>query len=150
VARREAIDNDFLMNDRIWPPGITPPNFVTALVEVRTRLPDDAYDSVSDLVTFVAEDPQITTVNVPFYRDYPPSPSGRRIRFDTIMDFHPALAYPHAALVGLLAHELAHSIVSASHYKAVEQNANEKALRWGFGMEIEALRIEQAKDNKGS
>jgi len=68
MTGQEDIAYDFLKNDRIWPPNITPPRFVKALVAVLERLPDDAYDKVSSWVSFVVEDPRFAATNVPFER----------------------------------------------------------------------------------
>ena len=151
MTREEDIAYDFLENDRIWPPLFMSDRghpFIKALVEVLTRLPDEAYDEVSKAVSFVIEDDRFLAVNAPFRRYYPPSPNGRMVSFDTIVVFHQALAYPHAALVGLLAHELAHSLENKPDYKTDEVAANALVLRWGFGRELEALRAEP-QEGKG-
>lgn len=90
MTRQEDIAYSFLKNDRIWPRSCAPTNFVKALVEVLERLPEDAYDEVENFVSFVVELPPFTAINVPFNRAYPPSPSVREIRFDTIVVFHAA------------------------------------------------------------
>ena len=146
MTREEDIAYDFLENDRIWPPLFASDRghpFAQALVEVLTRLPDEAYDVVAKKVSFVVEDYQVTAVNVPFNRAYPPNREVFRVSFDTIVIFHPALAYSHAALVGLLAHELAHSLVSKPDYKTDEEATDALVLRWGFGRERKALTAEQ-------
>ena len=146
MTRLEDIDYDFLANDRIWPPGIAPNHFVKALVEVLKRLSDDAYDTVSERVSFVIEDPRILAVNVPFKRIYPACPSEFEIRFDTIVIFHQALEYPRSALVGLLAHELAHSFVSnGQDYEADEAETSSLVIDWGFDIEHKACLDEQLK-----
>jgi len=147
VARQEDIFNDFLESDRVWPPSLVPDAFIKALVEVLICLPDDDYDTVSEKVSFVVEDPRISAVNVPFNRTYPSLPNGITLEFHTIVIFHQALTYPHTALVGLLAHELAHSFGSGQDYKADEDAANTLVVRWGFGEEIEALHVEKQKVN---
>lgn len=148
MTSEEEISCDFLENDRIWPPLIAfkPEHpFVKALLEVLTRLPVEAYYVVSKKVSFVVEDARITALNVPFNRSYPSNPNGLTVSFDTIVVFHQALAFPHAALVGLLAHELAHSFQSEPDYKTDEATTDALVLRWGFDRELEALRVEQQK-----
>jgi hypothetical protein len=153
VTRQDAIAYDFLEADRIWPPGIIASKrsqpFVRALVEVLTRLPDDAYYAVEEFVSFVVEDPRIAAVNVPFTRSCSLE-SSLTIRFDTIVIFHRALDLSHKALVGLVAHELAHSFVSHPDYKSDEQGADSQALYWGFDEELEALRVEMQKSPQKS
>jgi hypothetical protein len=144
MTRQEDIIYDFLGSDRIWPPFIASNlnhPFIKALVEVLERLPADAYDEVSGRILFVVEDPQILATNVPFERLYPPFKRVLRVRFDTIVIFHAALDFSHKALVGLIAHELAHSFVTQSDYKADEKETDLQTVRWGFAEELEALQV---------
>ena len=46
-------------------------------------------------------------------------------------------------LKGVLAHELAHSLVSQPDYEIDEKAADALAQQWGFGVELNALRVEQ-------
>lgn len=145
MTRQEDINYDFLGGDRIWPPSAAPRNFILALEEVLTRLSDDAYDLVSSCVSFVIEDPQLIAVNVPFTRTYPAPTDDLEVKFYTIVVFHRAMGYPHMALVGLLAHEIAHSFVTEPKYREYKEDevaANNLARQWGFEREIEALEAE--------
>jgi hypothetical protein len=103
---------------------------------------------IADRVSFVVEDPRITAVNVPFNRSYLPCTrdNGVEVRFDTIVVFHKALTYPHAALVGLLAHELAHSVALEDDHLADEDAADNLVCQWGFSKELEALTSEHEKE----
>jgi hypothetical protein len=134
-----------LESDRIWPPiGYDRDHpFVKALVEVLTRLSDDAYYAVEDFVCFVVEDDKLAAINVPFKRHYPATQSDLIVRVDTIVIFHPALKYSNKALVGLIAHELAHSIIDYPDYQSDEQGADSLARRWGFDEELDILKMEQ-------
>ena len=145
MIQRETIQYDFFENDKIWPPGLAPASFTKALMEVLSRLPDDDYYEVSSDICFVVEHPDISALNVPFNRDYPPSKNGIKVRIDTVVIFHPCLEYPHAALVGLLAHEIAHSFVSGKDYGADEEVADDQVRKWGFADELQALDAEHAK-----
>ena len=148
MNREEDIVYDFLESDRIWPPQISSKRghpFIKALIEVLRRLPNDIYEEVSEVIWFVIEDSQIMAMNVPFRRVYPSSCSALEVRFDTIVIFHQALACPHNALIGLLAHELAHSIVSLREHKENEQAADDLVVQWGFSKELEASEAEQQK-----
>ena len=100
-------------------------------MDVLTRLPDDAYEVVSDYVYFVVEDPRIEAINVPFKQIYPSLEGDLTVRIDTIVFFHPTLQYSNKALVGLIAHELAHSIVNHSDYQSDEKGADSQARHWG-------------------
>lgn len=69
-----------------------------------------------------------------------------QVRFDTVVVFHLALDYPHKALMGLKARELAHSFVDNKlDYKTNEQKTDLQARRWGFEKELEALQEEKEK-----
>ena len=61
------------------------------------------------------------------------------------MIFHPCLDYPHAALVGLLAHEIAHCFVAGHDCDADEDATDQRVHIWGFEEEIKALDAENAK-----
>ncbi|MFC1554905.1 hypothetical protein ACFL7D_09740 [candidate division KSB1 bacterium] len=146
MTRMEDIIYDFLESDRIWPPGIVSTKFEKALIEVLKRLTDDVYDIVSERVLFVIEDPRIAAVNVPFKRIFPNCTNKIELRFDTIVVFHQALAYSNTALVGLLAHELAHSFVRGRDYKTDEEETDKMVISWGFAKEHKALMSEQKKE----
>ena len=146
MTRQEDISYEFLENDRIWPPFIASNRnypFIKAFVEVLERLPEDDYDKVANQTSFVVEDSQVLATNVPFDRCYPQGQIELRVRFDVIVIFHAALDNSHKALVGLIAHELAHSFVSPSDYRTDENEADLQALRWGFAEELKALRVER-------
>jgi len=131
MTRQEDIHCDFLGNDRIWPPNLAPPHFIEALFQVLERLPEDAYDEVDARVSFVVEVPGFIAYNVPFNPAYLPCAGSLEVRFDTIVVFHQALTLPQAALMGLLAHELAHTLVNKRDYSADEQAADDLAQQWG-------------------
>jgi len=146
MTRQEDISYDFLENDKIWPPVLiaNPQHpFTKALINTLERLPDDAYDEISSIISFVVEDSRFAAMNVPFSRQYPSAPKGLEVRFDTIVVFHGALEYTHLALVGLIAHEIAHSVVSLPNHISNEEAADTLIEKWGFGKELEALRAEQ-------
>ncbi|MGD0918975.1 MAG: hypothetical protein ABSB22_21225 [Thermodesulfobacteriota bacterium] len=148
MSREEDIAYDFLENERIWPPNIAPNRehpFIKALVEVLMRLPNHIYEAVAEMVLFVVEDPRFMATNAPFNRVYPSCSNSHNVRFDTIVIFHQALACPHNALMGLLAHELAHSFSHLSDYKNDEILVDKLVAQWGFGKELEALEIERQK-----
>lgn len=151
MSRQEDIASGFIENDRIWPPFVASQRghpFVIALIAVLERLPEDVYDVVDAIVSFVVADPQIAAVNVPFERIYPPAPKGIKVRFDTLIFFESALSFPQKALMGLIAHELAHSLQSMPDYEADERGADALVVRWGFEEELEALRKAQSESRK--
>lgn len=146
MPNEEEISAAFLENDRIWPPSIGAQRnhpFITALIEVLKRLPEDVYDVVEGVASFVVADPHIAAVNVPFERVYPPAPKGIKLRFDSIVFFESALSFPRKALLGLIAHELAHSLQSIPDYEADEREADALVVHWGFRDELQALRDAQ-------
>jgi hypothetical protein len=142
MTRQEDISCDFLESDRIWPPSLAPTSFIEALKEVLLRLPDDAYDDISDRVRFVVDVPPFLAVNVPFRRVYPTCSNPFTVELYTIVVFLQALSGSHRALVGLLAHELAHSLVSMPDHRSNEEAADALAISWGFDRELEVMRAE--------
>lgn len=127
MSRQEDIDYNILTGDRIWPPFVGYDHnhpFVKALVEVLTRLPDEDYDAVEEFVYFVVETREILAINVPLKMGYPSVESNSTIRFETIVIFHSALKFPHKALIGLIAHEVAHSFVDIPDHKRNEQETD--------------------------
>ena len=137
--RLDEIQRSFLGSDRIWPPGAATETFKAALVEVLSRLPDDAYDHVDNSISFVVAHPNVWGVNVPIRYSCSPSPTAYQLNFDTVVLFESGLALPARALVGLLAHELAHSFVSGADYASDEIATDAIAESWGFGAELQAL-----------
>ncbi len=129
----------FLTEDHIWPPSpALHARFDPAFRELLTRLPPDVFDIVQSRISFVVEDPtvNITAVNVPAPAGIPPEQG-----IDTIVVFHTAWELSQSARVGLLVHEIAHSFVRGSDYKADEQLADEKVRAWGFGEELAQLKL---------
>jgi|GEM_PF-3552740 len=145
MTRQEDIAYDFLEGDRIWPLGPAHVSFTRALKEVLSRIPDEAYSMIAAKVYFVVEDLRFAALNVPFNRLYPPCTRDHEVKIDTIVVFHGALTYPYAALVGLLAHELAHSIAMEDNHLANEAAADKLVRQWGFSKELKALSFEQKK-----
>lgn len=146
MNRREDIECSFVGNDRIWPPHIGADlnhPFMKALLEVLDRLPDEAYNITEDQVSFVVEDLQILACNAPFERDYPPNSSSIKVRYDTIVIFHKVLSFSHSAIVGLLAHEIAHSFVSGNEYKTDEMIVDKQIRNWGFDRELDQFEYEK-------
>src|SRR4051812_9436340 len=127
MSRRKDVDVAFLQTDRIWPASVASNRdhvFVRALIEVLTRLPNDAYDVVERSVGFCVAEPHIIAFNVPFERRYPSAPNGLTVRFETIVFFERTLSFPFEAFVGLIAHELAHSLQSFRDYETDEGEAD--------------------------
>jgi hypothetical protein len=145
MSREEDILYDFIESDRIWPPIFMADMkhvFVRALTDVLVRIPDEVYDMVTNRVNFVVEDPRIHAINVPFSRYCPPSAEGHYVQFETIVVFHQLLAYPFNALVGALAHEIAHSFVSGEDFRSDEEKVDALVLEWGFRKELEAAHVQ--------
>jgi hypothetical protein len=154
--RREEISYDFFESDRIWPPTITSNSshpFNKAFQDVLIRLPEQDYNKIVSHMRFVVEDPRILAINVPFNhrvslkllessKTQLSLPETLDIRVDTIVFFHSAMEFSHKALVGLIAHEIAHSFVNKPDYRSDEQAADAQSRKWGFQEEMEALQVE--------
>ena len=146
-TRIEDIKYTFLEGERIWLPALVPLHFLVALKKVLVRLPEDDYNKVTDFIWFVVEHPGFTAQNIPIDRPFIPA-GGEKIECYVIVIFHGALSYSRPALMGLIAHEIAHSFVNGSNYTSDELAADEKAISWGFKKELEALKLEQACKSK--
>jgi hypothetical protein len=135
-----------LERDGIWPPPMSPQRhkFCAALREALCRLPQKAFDEVDNQVRFLLDDPslQMFAVNAPA----PPSAdlSGRP-GIDTIIFFRTCMDLSLKALVGLIAHEIAHSFVCCKDYAEDEILAENKTRAWGFGAELDCLKSEKER-----
>jgi hypothetical protein len=102
-------------SDSIWPPVQSPARkkFNAAFREVLSRLPEEVFDQVQSEIVFVLEDPTVEyfAANVPA----PPSGDvGGKLGMDTIVVFHTCLNFAREAMIGLIAHEIAHSFVGGT------------------------------------
>lgn len=123
-----------LESDWIWSPLFHPnlDRFVKALEEVLYRLPDDYFDRVYDGVHFVVDVGIMRAVNVPGVAD--------RSDHDHVVIFFMAFSLSDKGLIGLIAHELAHSFVVEYDYAENEKAADDLVRRWGFADELAELR----------
>jgi len=131
----------FIESDRLWPPVATVHHkFDPAFREVLARLPQRAFDSVLFRISFIVEDPSIgmLAVNVPA-----PVCADSRHGIDTIVFYHTSWKLSQGALVGLVAHEIAHSFVRGKDYRDDERRVTAKVCSWGFGKELAVLRAEK-------
>ena len=146
--RDQEILTGFLLNDRIWPPYITnnwSHPFIKALITVLKTLPDSAFDHIeSTVVSIILDDCRAFAVNAPYQFLLPPIKESIKLSKETIVFFPQCLALSQKALVGLIAHELAHSFENQKDYKTDEDAVDALARRWGFTDEITALREEKS------
>jgi hypothetical protein len=145
MSRIGDISYSFLKSDRIWPPGFGADlghPYIKALVEVLERLSDDIYDEVDLRLLFVFELPPIVAINCPFARPYPPMKNCFTVRLDTVIIFHSAINLSNKALIGLFAHEIAHTFVEEREHYQNEEATNKLAYSWGFQEELDLLEKE--------
>ena len=120
--------------------------FVRPLKEVLKRLSDDVFECVETQIEFVVDVDDYLAVSVPFRDVVPPSSnSSHTINRDVIILFRSCWQLSHAALVGLIAHEIAHSITVLQDHHENEAAADAFAREWGFAKELNALDIEKAE-----
>ena len=137
---REDNVNSYLSVDHIWPPTVqaNPSHpIVKAIKEVLLRLPEDEFYEVESYVQVIIEDQESLAFNVSFNRPIE--------RLDTIVIYERSFKMSHKALVGLLAHELAHTFVDEKEHFKNEAAVNELARSWGFTEEIKILDREITK-----
>ena len=135
-----------LKRDGIWPPTKSPENdrFRVTLCEVLCRIPQKAFDKVEGEVRFLLDDPSLKMFAVNAHA--PPSRdlSGRP-GIDTIVFFRTCMDLAAKALLGLIAHRIAHSFVCGKDYSEDEVLAENKAREWGFGPELACLKRERKR-----
>lgn len=143
----------YLESDRIWPPTVWADRnhpFMVALREILERLPDEIIYEL-DTIQYIVESLDMIGVSVPFEQRVPiltGGPDEVRFRLDTIVIFEKAFQYSPKALIGLLAHEVAHCFVDGSGgHKEEETSADETAISWGFSDEIQQLKSEMREKN---
>jgi hypothetical protein len=128
-------------SDRIWPLVSSPARqkFNAAFREVLRRLPQEVFYHVESEIGFVLEDPTLEclAVNAPA----PRSADGGKQGIDTIVFFRTCLNFDPEAMIGLIAHEIAHSFVGGRDNPKDEALANDKAREWGFGEELNCLAL---------
>ncbi len=139
MSREEDISL-ILESDRIFPPDVGRENrrrFIDALVQVLKRLPEDAFCYVELDVGFVVDDGYALALNVPWSRTFP-SLDGRRVtvRYDQIVILRSAFQLSDKGLIGLIAHEIAHSLVDKDDHFENERAADALVTEWGFGDEL--------------
>lgn len=149
-ARFEDIQN-YLENDDNFRPGTpsTHIKFDPVLREVLARLPQHVFDLVESNIIFVIEDPEleILALNVTASNKLPSNGGKdtlpREQAKDTIVVFRTTWPLSPQALIGLIAHEIAHSFVRGKNYPEDECLANKKARAWGFENELDQLKKEK-------
>ncbi|MCL4558121.1 MAG: hypothetical protein M1491_05755 [Deltaproteobacteria bacterium] len=138
----------YLEAERIYPPGIPFDHpFIKALKEVLERLPDDIYYIVEDKIWFTVEDIEtMYGINVPFKQTCLPSEERIEIDIVNIIIFSECLRLEHKAIVGVISHEIAHTIVGyPKDPLSVERLTDELAIKWGFKAEIDAKEATKVK-----
>jgi hypothetical protein len=148
TPRDEDILN-FMQSDRIWPALLNTPSrkrFNTALVTVLHRLPDDAFDQVYDDVWFVVQEPTYRALNVPYSRILPASQYEREFKIHQVVIFNTTFDLSDEAIVGIIAHELAHSIVEYPDHFQNESAADGLVKTWGFERQLGELVTNRRKE----
>ena len=143
----------FVESEKIWPPGCYARGlFIPPLREVLMRLPEQVFEFFEEHISFVLDCPKVKAwaMNVPNlmyngigYTDDRSEAASTPSTPASIVFMRSAWELPHAAMVGLIAHELAHSFVNGSDYSEDEALANEMARSWGFAEKLLALENEK-------
>ena len=145
VIRLGDILYDYLENDRIHNTALVSPKFFRALADVLRRMPEDDFYEIPDNLTFIVETEHITAQNVRLLASVSGKGHAVPITIDIIVIYHTALEYSHNALMGLLAHEIAHSFHEGKDYMKDEEMTDNLACKWGFENELQALEEEKKK-----
>lgn len=132
------VDYFICSTERMWPPDIISDAshpMIAAIRETLERVPDDVFEVVEERVAFVVDDQVHRGVNVPV------SSSPEPAFVVVIMSLWKKIKSPKSR-VGLVAHELAHCFVKGKDYAEDEALADALVREWGFGEELDTLRVE--------
>ncbi len=120
-----------------------------ALTEVLSRLPQNDFDTVVSKIVFVFDDPDFNVYGL--NAAAPTSPDNDLPRgVDTIVFFRLALTLSPKSLIGVIAHEIAHSFVSGTYNQEDEDLVDAKVREWGFKREQDALKVQSKSLAKSS
>jgi hypothetical protein len=117
-------------------------HFYSALTEVLERLPNDIFTTVEENIRFILESSPMWTMKYHFKRSCPhqfrifPRP----IDIYTIILLHPCLELSREALTGVIANEIAHSVLVCYPTRHMLGKSEEDLTEaWGFAAEIAAM-----------
>ncbi|OGV70401.1 MAG: hypothetical protein A2283_19005 [Lentisphaerae bacterium RIFOXYA12_FULL_48_11] len=139
----------YMQSDKVWPGPLNTPTqkrFDRALTEVLRRLPDDIFDTIETDVTFVVQEPTYWAINVPYSHTVPPRKTHFTFKIDQVIIFSTAFELSDIALVGLIAHEIAHSIEERRDHSDNEVAADERVRAWGFEKELAEMLASKHKE----
>ncbi len=146
---REDDIRRFLEGDSIQPPSwrIASRPFVGPLIDVLKRLPDDIFDDeVEHRITFVVDVDDYYAVNVSLDEVVPPSQKrSYTVKKQVIVLYRSCWTLSPASLTGLIAHEIAHSVIELPDHHANEKAADDLIRTWGFEAELASLEEEKSK-----
>jgi hypothetical protein len=139
----------FLEGDSIQPPSwrCASRPFVGPLIEVLRRLPDEVFDdNVEHQITFIVDVDDYYAVNVSLDEMVPTSQQrSYTVKKQVIVLYQSCWALSSMSLTGLIAHEIAHSIIELPDHHANEKAADDLVREWGFEAELASLEEEKAK-----
>jgi hypothetical protein len=139
IQRLEDILNSYLESDRIYNRERVSPKFIRALIDVLRRMPEGDYYEIPDNLIFIVETKHILAQNIKLNAYQEVKGVCIHESYYVVAIYCTALGYPHNALVGLIAHEIAHSFVDKPDDKSNEDATDALVARWGFQAELQAL-----------
>jgi len=145
MSRQEEIDS-FLRAGHVWPYTVeAKPShpFMKTLRAVLLRLPEEVFCEIEHSVQFIVEAHEAFAFSVPFETAYPGNVRNPRFRLDTIVVYERCFHLSLEAFMGLLAHEIAHSVVKKNNHFENEDAADKIVISWGFGEELARFRQEK-------
>lgn len=115
----------------------------TLLSQVYKRLPEEVQEDVRARICFAFQDPVLNAINIPI-QGFVTGKTGAMVpyRKDLIVVFSKSFALSDSSLMGLLAHEIAHSLIELSDNDQNEAAADAKVKEWGFVAELLSLQSE--------
>lgn len=132
-GRYEDIENYFSGDWALHGTNWVREKYMDPMQELLVRLPQDAFDALTEQTNFYFEDPQIATLGVNIQNSqFRRSSHGEMSACFTIVIFKSAASLSPQATTGLLAHEFAHSFVDVFNHSESERLTNEKLSEWGL------------------
>ena len=123
--------------------------YLEPMQELLVRLPENAFDALTDQTNFYFEDPRINTLGVSVQNHrFRRSEVGKEEACFTVIIFKAAANLSSEAVIGLLAHEFAHSFVTVFDDSENERLTNEKLREWGFDPFYQTL-LREIKTQRG-
>ena len=150
-SRYEDIQNYLMGEWALCGTGSVRKRYELPMREFLVRLPEEAFHVLIDETNFYFEDPTLQAVGVNVRNRCIREPSsGKEFECFTIIIFKAAYYFDDEAIIGLIAHEFAHSFVDDPDHSENERLTNLKLAEWGYDSFYKSLMDEYQKTKNHS